>query len=203
MFQADNCLSSLYKNGTIDGVILSETDFAVYIPSCLVLKDFKLVPATKKQCATLNKMEIASASWTTTVDTTCLTTIKQSGTSDGIKKAMHSFLSDMPLILDRAIAVIGFGCNQYPGGGIEGVGPAGIQQIVENNNGLGTFGDIMLDHFIKKKDCHLKNKDALMALAKAFVFEPCSVMKDETTSEELNFFTLRVRLRSRGQGCNM
>jgi hypothetical protein len=63
MFQADSCLFSLHKNGTIDGRMLSNSDFAVYIPSCLLLKDFKLVPATKKQCATLNKMEIASASW--------------------------------------------------------------------------------------------------------------------------------------------
>ncbi len=186
MFQADSRLSSLYKNGTID-VMLSNSDFAVYIPSCLLLKDFKLVPATKKQCTTLNKMEITSASWST-VDT-CLTAIKQSGTSDGIKKAMYSFLSDMPHILDRAIAVIGLGCNQYLVG-IKGVGPAGMQQIVEKNKGVCTSGDIMLDHFIKNKDCRLKSKDTLLALAKAFVFEPCSVMKDETTSEELIFFNI-------------
>ena len=59
-FQADSALAALYKKGIVDVIMSSDLDFAVYVPDCLLLQDFRFVKAAKRNQAALDKIQVAS-----------------------------------------------------------------------------------------------------------------------------------------------
>ena len=113
--------------GIVDVIMSTDSDVAVYFPGCLLLQDFRLLKATKKNQAVLDKIQVALGLWATIE---CgLDAIKCPHDSNKVKRAAHSLLEILRDFKNWALAVIGIGCDQYSGG-FKGIGPGSVSAAV-------------------------------------------------------------------------
>jgi hypothetical protein len=148
-FQADSALAALYKKGIVDIIMSSDSDFAIYVPDCLLLQDFRFVKATKRNQAALDKIQVASGLWATIE--CALDALKYPHDINKVKRAAHSLLENIRDFKNRALAAIGIGCDQYLGS-IKGIGPGAVSMVVSEamEKSVTDFKDVLLAFFTKK-----------------------------------------------------
>ena len=142
----------------------------------------------KRNQAALDKIQVVSGLWATIE--CALDTLKYPHISNKVKRVAHSLLENLRDFKNRALAAIGIGCDQYPGG-IKGIGPGAVSMVVSEamEKSVTDFKDVLLA-FSTKKECRL-SKEALLALNSAFVFKPpCNILKKdgETMPDNFEYF---------------